>query len=77
MLNILNSNAEKDIFFNEILFCTMRRVYSRLFIRNDYIRGKEQETRVIIRKLADYAAKRGHYTTTRVKLRSLLNRELL
>ena len=44
----------------------MRRVYATMVRRNDYIRNKEQDTRVKIHALAESASKRGHYKTARV-----------
>ena len=62
----MNSNAEKNVFFNELLFCALRREFFNLVRRNEYIRIKENETRAKLHSMAEVAQKR-YYRTTRVR----------
>jgi hypothetical protein len=62
------SNAEKNVYFNELLFCTLRRVYVELVRMNDFMYRKEGETRDAIKHNSEKAAKQGRYGVARVLL---------
>ena len=66
---LINSyrDTNGNVFFNEMLFCTIRAIYKTKIKASAFLYKKEKQTLKRIAKAASKASKGGFYETTRVR----------